>query len=123
MKPFAARLRWPRPARLPTVGRLVACSLVALGTPVLAQTPQGVDPALGHDLAARVCSACHLIEPRDAGPVVDGVPTLMSIADALDDAAIETLLLAPSHPAMPEPPLTGPERAQVIAYIRSLASD
>ncbi len=85
-----------------------------------AETPGVADPALGRDLAARLCSACHIVEPRHAGPVIDGVPTFMRIAAELDDAAIETLLLAASHPVMPEPPLTRLERQHVIAHIRSL---
>ena len=113
----------PRSARLLAACWLGTCSLAAFPLPVLGQTPERADPAAGHDLAARLCSACHLIEPGDAGPVIEAVPTLMSIADALDDAEIETRLLAPSHPAMPDPPLTGAERAQVIAHIRSLATD
>ena len=121
--PSSAQPHRRRSVRLLVACRLAAGALVALPLPALAQTPAGADPDAGYDLAARLCSACHLIEPRHAGPVVDGVPTLMSIADRLDDAEIETLLLAPSHPAMPEPPLTGAERAQVIAHIRSLAGD
>lgn len=97
---------------------VIAASL--LGAAAVAETPGMADPAVGHDLAARLCSACHIIEPRHAGPVIDGVPTFMRIAAELDDAAIETLLLAPSHPAMPEPPLTRLERQHVIAHIRSL---
>jgi mono/diheme cytochrome c family protein len=88
-----------------------------------AETPLGADAALGYELAARLCSACHLIEPRHAGPVVDGVPTLMRIAATLEDAEIETLLLAPSHPVMPEAPLSRAELGHLVAYIRSLATD
>jgi mono/diheme cytochrome c family protein len=108
--------------------QLVACglgigSLLALAGTALAQTPGGPDTAAGYDIAARVCSACHLIEPRHAGPVVDGVPTLMRIADTRDDEEIETLLLAPSHPEMPAAPLTRLETSELIAYIRSLATE
>lgn len=90
---------------------------------VRAQTPVGADPVLGYELAARVCSGCHLIEPRHAGPVVDGVPTLMRIAATLDDEEIESLLFAPSHPVMPEAPLSRAELGHLVAYIRSLATD
>ena len=101
----------------------VACGITGLAGSVWAETPLGADPAVGYELAARVCSACHLIEPRHVGPVVDGVPTLMRIAATLDDAEIETLLLAPSHPAMPEAPLSRTELGHLVAYIRSLATD
>jgi mono/diheme cytochrome c family protein len=98
-------------------------ALLALAGAALAQTPGGSETAAGYDIAARVCSACHLIEPRHAGPVVDGVPTLMQIARTRDAAEIETLLLAPSHPEMPAAPLTRQETSQLIAYIRSLESE
>jgi len=119
------------PRSVVSLARLRPCSLAAAvwlaaqGTalPVAAQAPLGPDPELGFDLAARVCSACHLIGPRHAGPVVDGVPSLMRIAETRDDATIETLLLAPSHPAMPEPPLNRAEREHLLAYIRTLAND
>jgi hypothetical protein len=48
---------------------------------------------------------------------------LMRIAETLDDAEIEALLLAPSHPVMPEAPLSRVEREHLVAYIRSLATD
>ena len=119
----------PRPVvsrfRLRPWSLAAATWLAALGQalPAAAQAPFGPDPDIGYDLAARVCSACHLIGPRHAGPVVDGVPSLMRIAATRDDATIETLLLAPGHPAMPEPPLNRAERAHLIAYTRSLAAD
>ena len=90
-------------------------------TPGVPETPAMADPEIGRDLAARLCSGCHLVEPAHVGPVVDGVPTFMRIAENLDDDAIETMMLAPSHPAMPEAPLTRLERQHVIAHIRSLA--
>jgi hypothetical protein len=90
-------------------------------TPGVAETPAMADAELGRDLAARLCSGCHLVEPEHVGPVVDGVPTFMRIAEELDDEAIETMMIAPSHPAMPEAPLTRLERQHVIAHIRSLA--
>ena len=91
--------------------------------PAAAQAPFGPDPQIGYDLAARVCSACHLIEPRHAGPVIAGVPSLMQIAESHDDAEIEELLVAPNHPAMPNSPLDREERQHLLAYIRSLAEE
>jgi len=77
----------------------------------------------GHALAGQLCSGCHVVDPRQGGVVSDGVPTFMSIAGQLDDEAIETRLLAPSHPAMPEPPLDREQRRDIVAYIRTLAAD
>ena len=122
---FAVFLARARARALPIVAA-VACGVAGLAGSagvVSAETPLGADPTLGYDLAARVCSACHLIEPRHAGPVVDGVPTLMRIAETLDDAEIEAVLLAPGHPVMPEAPLSRVEREHLVAYIRSLATD
>ena len=123
MSSFVVSLVWAR--TLPIVVAVAVCVAGLAGSAgvVAAQTPPGADPAVGYELAARVCSACHLIEPRHAGPVVDGVPTLMGIAATLDDAEIETLLLAPVHPVMPEAPLSRAELEHLVAYIRSLASD
>ena len=114
-----------RARALPIVAALVlgVAGLAGSAGVVAAEAPLGADPALGYELAARVCSACHLIEPRHAGPVVDGVPTLMRIAATLDDAEIEALLFAPAHPLMPEAPLSRPELGHLLAYIRSLAAD
>lgn len=113
------------PARLRSVVLTAAVALAAWAAPVAAsaETVLGGDPEQGYDLAARVCSGCHLIGPRHAGPVPAGVPTLMRIAETRDDDEIETLLLAPVHPAMPEPPLSRVEREHLIAYIRSLEED
>jgi len=81
------------------------------------------DPAAGHEIATRLCSSCHLVDERQRGPVVDGVPSFMAIADNLDDATIEALLLAASHPAMPDPPLTASDRRHVVAHIRRLEEE
>jgi mono/diheme cytochrome c family protein len=89
-----------------------------------AAAAQAVDeeaPRRGHALASQLCSGCHLVDPRQSGVVSDGVPTFMSIAVQLDDMTIETRLLAPSHPAMPDAPLDREQRQDVVAYIRSLA--
>jgi mono/diheme cytochrome c family protein len=83
-----------------------------------------VDPAArGRELAAEVCSGCHIIDQKQAGVASDGVPTFMSIAARLDKESIETTLLSPAHPVMPEPPLDHRQRSDVLAYIRSLAPD
>lgn len=81
------------------------------------------DTERGHELAREVCSGCHLVDERQRGPVVDGVPSFMSIARRLDDATIEALLLAASHPVMPDPPLTAQDRRDVVAHIRRFATD
>jgi len=68
------------------------------------------------------------------GCLLDGAATSQSVDDEglsrghelagqLDDEAIETRLLAPSHPAMPEAPLDREQRRDVVAYTRSPAAD
>lgn len=102
--------------RLASIGCLLAGAAAA----------QAVDDeglARGRELSGQLCSGCHVVDPRQGGVVSDGVPTFMSIAGQLDDAAIETRLLAPSHPAMPDAPLDREQRRDVVAYIRSLAAD
>jgi hypothetical protein len=49
----------------------------------------------------------HLIGPRQAGPVPDSVPSFMAVAGRLgvDMAQIEAVLIEPTHPQMPSPPL------------------
>lgn len=90
---------------------------------VAAQTLPVEPAARGRELAAELCSGCHVIDPRQAGVATDGVPTFMSIAARLDDESIETTLLSPVHPVMPEPPLDSRQRSDVLAYIRTLAPD
>ncbi|MEZ5863965.1 MAG: hypothetical protein R3D25_07785 [Geminicoccaceae bacterium] len=48
------------------------------GTVLQAQELHG-DPRAGHELAAELCSGCHLIDDRQGGPVADGVPTFAAI--------------------------------------------
>ncbi len=105
-----------RAVRLASIGCLLAGAAAA----------QAVDDeglSRGHALAGELCSGCHVVDPRQSGVVSDGVPTFMSIAGQLDDAAIETQLLAPSHPAMPDAPLDREQSRDIVAYIRSLAAD
>lgn len=103
-------------------GPVLAAALLLVPLADGVAQPAG-DPATGLSLARAVCSACHLVAPDAPGPLPDGVPTFVSIAQRLDDAAIEARLLAPAHPAMPEVPLGTRDRAHLIAYLRSLAAE
>ena len=98
---------------LAAVGWLVA-------VPALAQP--AADPANGLVLAERLCRGCHLVAPGQAGPVPDAIPSFMAIAaqPGLDPAKIEAVLIQPTHPAMPSPPLDTHQMCDVAAYILSL---
>lgn len=108
--------------KLPGAVRLASIGCLLAGA-AAAQVVDEEGPTQGHALAGQLCSGCHMVDPRQSGVVSDGVPTFMSIAGRLDDAEIETRLLAPSHPAMPDAPLDREQRRDVVSYIRSLAGD
>lgn len=101
---------------LPTIAILLLLTL-----PAAAQQPP--DAARGAALARELCSGCHLVGPKAAGPVPDGVPSFMAIAarPGMDAARLEAVLVAPTHPQMPSPPLDTRQRADVVAYLLSLA--
>ena len=95
--------------------------LLLLAFPALAQPAP--DPSAGKVLAEQLCSSCHLVGPRQAGPVPDGVPSFMAIAarPGVAAAGLEAVLMTPTHPQMPAPPLDVRQRRDVVAYILSLA--
>ncbi len=81
------------------------------------------DPANGLILAEKLCRGCHLVSPRQAGPVPDGIPSFMAIAarPGIDSRQVEAVLITPTHPQMPNPPLDARQMRDVVAYILSLA--
>jgi mono/diheme cytochrome c family protein len=95
--------------------------LLMLAQPALAQPAP--DPASGQALAETLCRSCHLVSPQQGGPVPDGIPSFMAIAarPGLDPRQIEAVLIAPTHPQMPSPPLDTRQMRDVAAYILSLA--
>ena len=80
------------------------------------------DAERGRELAHQVCSACHVIEPDQNTVAVDGVPSFMAIARGPNGTAesIDSIMLQPTHPEMPTPPLDVRDRGHVISYILSL---
>jgi mono/diheme cytochrome c family protein len=79
------------------------------------------DPVEGRRLAQDLCSACHLVTPQQAGPVVDGVPAFAALARdrSMTDEALRGFIVDP-HPQMPRVQLTATEIDAIVAYIRSL---
>jgi len=83
---------------------------------------------LGHDLAQRLCTSCHLIEPGAVNPPGHvGGPTFQSIADQPKSTerslrrhlrTTHTNAMVPLE--MPNPQLSEDELIKIIGYIISL---
>jgi mono/diheme cytochrome c family protein len=97
---------------------LAAC-LVSSALPAVAQTAP--DAKRGHELAARLCTNCHVIDRQASGSVRADVPTFRVIANRSGVTAerIAGAIIIP-HPAMPGVQLTTPEIRDLVAYILSL---
>lgn len=82
----------------------------------------GGDIDAGRQLAEASCSACHAVSPT--GPGNDIAPSFVSIAKARrgDLSWTRSWLMAP-HPPMKGIDLTRQQIDDVVAYLRSLASD
>jgi mono/diheme cytochrome c family protein len=79
------------------------------------------DPKRGQDLAARLCSGCHIVAPGSAGTANADVPTFAAIAGRADPTAerLAGRIIVP-HPPMPNTQLTVAEMRDIISYILSL---
>lgn len=75
----------------------------------------------GREIAAKLCSNCHLVDGTGAATPRADVPSFASIANG-PHAAPERLAAAIilPHPAMPGVPLTRAEIQAIIGYIVSL---
>jgi mono/diheme cytochrome c family protein len=96
--------------------------MLTAGEPRGVQAQTVANLSHGRELAQQLCSSCHLVHADQPGPVPDGVPSFMAIAgqgDATEDRLIAKLL-APPHPAMPEPPVDRRQMQDLLAYILSL---
>lgn len=99
---------------------VMAVGGVAIAGPASAQMNRG-DAKRGHELAERVCTACHIVSPNSARTVNPDVPTFAAIARKKDVTAeyLAGRIIVP-HPAMPRTHLTIAEIRDVVAYILSL---
>jgi mono/diheme cytochrome c family protein len=103
------------------------CAVFALTTWCLA-LPLGLswaqsgpgDARHGHELAARLCTNCHVID-RQASTIRADVPSFPTIASRPGTSAehLAGRIIIP-HPAMPGVPLTTAEIRDIVAYILSL---
>ena len=103
-------------------GMLSAMALLLLSAPAIPQEIPGRPSAeAGAELAAKVCSNCHLTgDPSQTSAKAD-VPTFHEIANREQQSAdeITARIVLPKHP-MPEIQLTRDERGHLAAYIMSL---
>ena len=105
---------------VPAAIALAGCSLIMVLSTSSAQ--QGVaDPRRGHEIAARVCINCHVIDRETSSPMPTDVPSFPMIANRPGASAehIAGRIIIP-HPAMPGVPLTVSEIRDIVAYIVSL---
>ena len=83
--------------------------------------PGLASPQRGQELAARLCTNCHVIDRQTSSPIRTDVPGFPTIANR-PGATAEHLagrIIVP-HPAMPGVPLTAAEIRDIVAYIVSL---
>ena len=119
-------------------GSIVIKSITTLGSVLifaaLATAPtswadsNGVAPGMGHDLAQRLCTSCHLIEPGQANPPGHiGGPAFQTVANRPDTSerslrkhlrTTHTNSMIPL--AMPNPQLSEDELNKIISYVTSL---
>ena len=106
------------PAQLCALSMLV---LVAGGATVAAPATNVPNSQLGHELAARLCSNCHLVGNAEQQQANADVPSFAEIAnkEGQSSGAIMAHIMLPKHP-MPTIPLTKSELADLSAYILSL---
>jgi len=96
--------------------------------PTAYATSNAVVPGMGHDLAQRLCTGCHLIEPGAVNPPDHvGGPAFQWVADQhkVTEGSLRRHLRT-THTnamiplAMPNPQLSEDELIKIIGYIVSL---
>ena len=98
---------------------IVGGALGALAVTLPAAAQEQGDAAAGHELAAQLCSACHIVGSEAVGS--DAAPPFAVIAK--DPAMTATGLHAwvePGHPVLPNLALTPQQIADINAYLDSL---
>ena len=83
---------------------------------------QEAEVAAGHDLARRVCVACHVVDgERPSRPLIAGAPAFRDVANTPGmTAAALHVFLTTTHAKMPNLILKPEEMKDVVAYILSL---
>jgi cytochrome c len=120
---FLPRRRLPieeETLRIQRVIMVVVLVGISSASPVSAQM-RLADSKRGQELAARLCSGCHIVASGSATTTNVDVPTFAAIA-ARPDTTAERLagrIIIP-HPPMPTIQLTVAEMRDIIAYILTL---
>jgi mono/diheme cytochrome c family protein len=99
---------------------LLAATTAASGS-ALAQ-PGISDTSHERELADKLCSTCHEVEPGSNETLKTDIPTFSSIANRPDQSAERlagAIILSP-HPEMPKAALTNRELRDIISYLMSL---
>jgi cytochrome c len=100
-------------------------ALAAVWTAIVAGSSvaqQGAsNPRRGHELAARLCTNCHIIDGDTSGPIRADVPSFPAIANRAGSTAehLAGRIIVP-HPAMPSVSLTAEDVRDLVAYIITL---
>jgi len=83
--------------------------------------PVASDAGEGRDLAAKLCSSCHLTAADGSGASRADVPSFMAIASSprTTPETLAAAIILP-HPEMPGIALTRSEIRHLIAYVMSL---
>jgi mono/diheme cytochrome c family protein len=108
---------WP----LGIIVALSALELLGAGLAFAGPVTSKADPAHGKDLAARLCSNCHLVGTNQQEHADVDVPSFREIAneEGQTEGSIMGHIMLPKHP-MPTIPLTKSEIGDLAAYIMSL---
>lgn len=96
--------------------------LVGSASGIAAPATPKPDPEKGHELAERICVACHVVSRQAATSTITAdVPSFPEIANK-PGQSMETLAgrIVIPHPAMPAIPLSREEIVNVVAYIMTL---
>jgi cytochrome c len=105
-----------------TKGSVAIVLLWAISAAGPASAQMGLaDAKRGQELAARLCSGCHIVSPGSAATANPDIPTFAAIA-ARAGTTPERLagrIIVP-HPPMPNTQLTMAEIRDIIAYIVNL---
>lgn len=105
--------------RASSLGAIVAVG-AAIGVSAWARADEASDIRAGQELAARVCSPCHVIAPS-AGPSFAEIANGDKAAPESLRAFLRSVHISMSHPgAMPNPELTEQQIRQISAYIATL---
>lgn len=106
-----------------TFGAALLVSTICLGVSVASAQPipGKPDPAAGAELAAKLCSNCHVSKATSGAPVKADVPTFKEIAnqEGRTEASIAGKIILPPHP-MPAINLSRTDIAHLVAYVMSL---